>query len=64
MKQELSILIPVYNDDSTRLAAELSRQAEAITDLSYEIIVADDCSTDAACWSQPCRERPASLPLY
>lgn len=48
MKQELSILIPVYNDDSTRLAAELSRQAEAITDLSYEIIVADDCS--------PCHE--------
>lgn len=46
MKQELSILIPVYNDDCTRLAAQLSRQAECIDNLRYEILVADDCSTD------------------
>lgn len=44
MKHELSILIPVYNDDCTRLAAELSRQAEAIAELEYEILVSDDCS--------------------
>lgn len=46
MKHELSILIPVYNDDCTRLTAELSRQAEAIADLKYEILVSDDCSPD------------------
>ena len=46
MKQELSILIPVYNDDCTRLAAQLSRQAECFDNLRYEILVADDCSTD------------------
>lgn len=45
---ELSILIPVYNDNCTPLATELSRQAEAIGELSYEIIVADDCSPDRA----------------
>lgn len=44
MKHELSILIPVYNDDCTRLAAELSRQASLIEGLSYEVIVSDDCS--------------------
>lgn len=44
MKHELSILIPVYNDDCTRLAAQLSRQAERIDNLRYEILVADDNS--------------------
>ena len=43
---ELSILIPVYNDDCTRLVAELSRQASQVEGLSYEIIVSDDCSPD------------------
>ena len=46
MKHELSILIPVYNDDCTRLAVELGRQAEAIAGLEYEILVSDDCSPD------------------
>jgi glycosyltransferase involved in cell wall biosynthesis len=46
MKHELSILIPVYNDDCTRLATQLSRQAEAIEGLTYEILAADDCSPD------------------
>ena len=46
MKHELSILIPVYNDDCTRLATELSRQAALIDGLSYEILAADDCSPD------------------
>lgn len=46
MKHELSILIPVYNDDCTRLAMELSRQAALIDGLNYEILAADDCSPD------------------
>ena len=46
MKHELSILIPVYNDDCTRLTAELSRQASLVDGLSYEVLVADDCSPD------------------
>ena len=48
MKHELSILIPTYCSDCRPLAAELSRQAEAISGLSYELVVADDGS--------PCRE--------
>lgn len=44
MKQELSILIPIYNSDCTSQVAALSRQAEAIEGLKYEIIVADDGS--------------------
>ena len=48
MKRELSILIPVFNGVCTEMVAELGRQAEAIGNLSYEIIVADDGSTDTA----------------
>ena len=44
MKHELSILIPVYNNDCSQLVAVLSHQAVAIGGLSYEIIVADDGS--------------------
>ena len=40
--QELSILIPVYNDDATLLVKSLSKQAQAILGLCYEIIVFDD----------------------
>lgn len=47
MIQELSILIPVYNDDATLLVRSLSRQAQAISGLSYEIVVFDDGSSDA-----------------
>ena len=54
-KQQLSILIPTYNGDCRRLAAELSRQAEAIAGLSYEIVVADDGSIDPA-MVQRCQE--------
>ena len=46
MKQELSILIPTYNGDCRRLVEELSRQAVDVGGLRYEIIVADDGSTD------------------
>ena len=55
MKQELSILIPVYNGDCRSQVEALSRLAEAIDGLDYEIIVADDGSTDRSCAEQ-CRE--------
>ena len=47
MKQELSILIPTYNDKCLALVKELCHQAEQEDCLlGYEIIVADDGSTD------------------
>lgn len=46
MKQELSILIPVYNDCCLAMVKELSHQCAAVEGLKYEIIVADDGSTD------------------
>ena len=47
MKQELSILIPVFNSDCRLMVQQLSRQAQLLSDwLTYEIIVADDGSTD------------------
>ena len=55
MKSELSILIPVYNGDCRDQVEALSRQAEAIDDLHYEIIVADDGSSDRNC-VELCRE--------
>lgn len=50
MIQEISILIPTYNDICVELVASLSLQAEtcAVTEgLKYEILVADDGSIDA-----------------
>ena len=44
-KRELSILIPTYNKACGTLVADLQAQAEA-TGIDYEIIVADDGSTD------------------
>ena len=55
MKSELSILIPVYNGDCRQQVETLSRQAENIGGLHYEIIVADDGSTDRSCVER-CRE--------
>ncbi len=46
MKQELSVLIPTYNGDCRAMVTELHHQAEDIDGLRYEIIVADDGSTD------------------
>lgn len=46
MKSELSILIPVYNSVCTELVEQLFHQAKAISGLSFEIIVADDGSTE------------------
>ncbi len=46
MRQELSILIPIYNDSCSELVTELVAQAQAIDGLSYEIIIGDDGSSD------------------
>ena len=46
MKKSLSILIPTRNDDCTDLVKSLVEQAASIQDLDYEIIVADDGSTE------------------
>ena len=45
MKDELSILIPTYNDDCYELVASLQAQADAIDGLKYEILVSDDASS-------------------
>lgn len=55
MKRELSILIPVYNADCREQVKALSRQAEVVPGLRYEIIVADDGSPDQRC-VELCRE--------
>ncbi len=46
MQQGLSILIPVYNEDCTAMVARLMELCRGIDGLKYEIIVADDKSTD------------------
>ncbi|MBR1558237.1 MAG: glycosyltransferase family 2 protein [Prevotella sp.] len=45
--KRISILIPTYNDECTTLVKELQKQAERLR-LTYEIIVADDGSTNLA----------------
>ncbi len=42
----LSILIPTYNDDCVKLVGDLARQASSIDGLHWEILVADDASTN------------------
>lgn len=53
MKKELSILIPTFNGDCRQQVNDLRMQASDIDGLKYEIIVADDGSSDrnlvAAC---------------
>lgn len=46
MSIQLSILIPTFNDDCIELVSELRRQADACKGLNYEMIVADDGSTN------------------
>lgn len=51
---DLSILLPSYNNVCVSLVQALQRQADALwgkldKPFRYEIIVADDCSIDAAC---------------
>lgn len=43
--KDVSILIPTYNDACRQLVSDLQQQAASL-DISYEIIVADDGSTD------------------
>lgn len=60
---EVSVLIPTFNDrvlaQVTRLQAQLEELAEACA-LSYEVIVADDCSTNLAVKQE--NERVMALP--
>jgi glycosyltransferase involved in cell wall biosynthesis len=60
MKKELSILIPVFNDVCLPLVQRLCVIAQATDGLTYEIIVADDGSTDSATVAQ--NEKIAALP--
>ena len=46
MINHLSILIPTYNNVCLRLVKDLQAQASLLPDLEYEILVADDGSTD------------------
>lgn len=46
MKQFLSILIPVFNDSCVGLVKTLAHQASVQEGLTYELLVADDASTD------------------
>lgn len=46
MPHDLSILIPTYNNACLELVKSLQAQASAMPGLHYEIIVADDGSTD------------------
>lgn len=46
MKTEISILIPTFNDECRLLVNALYRQCSIINGLKYEIIVADDGSTN------------------
>lgn len=63
MKQELSVLIPVFNHDCTTLASALSRQLAQLTvrGVRCELVVADDGSTDASALAA--NGRIALLPL-
>lgn len=45
MIEEISILLPSYNNCCVGLVEELQRQASLVTGLRYEILVADDGST-------------------
>ncbi len=45
MIKELSVLIPIYNSCCTQIVEELHRQLSQ-TDISFEIIIADDGSSD------------------
>lgn len=42
MKYELSILIPIFKDDCSEMVRALLHQADQVSGLRYEIIVADD----------------------
>lgn len=51
MKKKLSILIPEYNTCCIKLVKSIQEQVSLINDLIYEIIVADDGSTNEKEWA-------------
>ncbi len=51
-KQELSVLLPVYNCCCVKAVARLCTLCERIEGLRFEVVVADDGSTDKACIRQ------------
>lgn len=47
MKKKLSILIPVFNEEKTiHLILNAIKNVDIINDISKEIVIVDDCSTD------------------
>ena len=44
MNKKLSIIIPCYNEEST--IEKIVKKVTQVVDLSYEIIIIDDYSTD------------------
>ncbi len=48
MKEGLSILIPVFNQVCVGMVQRLKSLCDDMRSLNYEILVADDCSTDEA----------------
>lgn len=46
MRQELSVLLPSYNDECVELVSQLATECASINGLQFEIIVGDDGSTD------------------
>lgn len=62
MKRELSILIPVYNAVCMPLVERMHRLAEAVEGLRFEVIAAEDGSTDRAAIAA--NQQRKSLPGY
>ncbi len=60
MKRELSILIPIYNGDCRQMVSDLCRQAQLLEGLRYELVMADDGSSDRSCVAL--NSQMASLP--
>lgn len=48
MKKEISVLVPVYNKSCTKLIKSLSEQLRKIKNIEYEILIADDGSTNSS----------------
>ncbi len=48
-RSSISILIPVFNNDCTPLVADLVAQAERLVGVEWEVLVAEDGSTDEDC---------------
>ena len=60
MKHQLSILIPIYNNDCREQVEALSTQAQAIENLEFEIVVADDGSDEGLLRTVTNRPEPST----